>query len=174
MPPASLQNRVSSEALDYSTNSKDWNDRTAKIREIRQQRSTWHKVHLASHITKPVRMTQARDRFIDCRATIPASEPVYDLLRSRAKNARWTYCKLVVSRRSQCFHSRRFLSNQARLHSITQRLDMTVKVCSSLRLPETAAPVAWLLNAMRHEALPLRLRMACAAALLPYFHERHR
>ena len=29
------------------------------------------------------------------------SEPVYDLLSSRAKNAKWTNCKLVLSRRSQ-------------------------------------------------------------------------
>ena len=41
-------------------------------------------------------------------------------------------------------------------------------------LPETADPLQWLLNAMNHEALPLRLRMACAVAVLPYFHERHR
>ena len=41
-------------------------------------------------------------------------------------------------------------------------------------LPETADPLEWLKNAMHHEALPLRLRMACAVALLPYFHERHR
>ena len=39
-------------------------------------------------------------------------------------------------------------------------------------LPETADPLQWLLNAMRHEALPLRLRMACAVALLPYCHIR--
>ena len=39
-------------------------------------------------------------------------------------------------------------------------------------LPETADPLQWLLNAMRHEALPLRLRMACAVALLPYCHTR--
>jgi hypothetical protein len=28
----------------------------------------------------------------------------------------------------------------------------------------------WLLAAMNHEALPLRLRMACAKALMPYCH----
>ena len=39
-------------------------------------------------------------------------------------------------------------------------------------LPETADPLQWLLNAMNHEALPLRLRMACAVALLPYCHTR--
>ena len=39
-------------------------------------------------------------------------------------------------------------------------------------LPETADPLQWLLNAMRHEALPLRLRMSAAKALLPYFHAR--
>lgn len=39
-------------------------------------------------------------------------------------------------------------------------------------LPETADPLQWLLNAMNHEALPLRLRMACAVALLPYWHIR--
>ena len=41
-------------------------------------------------------------------------------------------------------------------------------------LPETSDPLQWLLAAMNHEALPLRLRIACAVALLPYFHERHR
>jgi hypothetical protein len=39
-------------------------------------------------------------------------------------------------------------------------------------LPETNDPLQWLLAAMNHEALPLRLRMACAVALLPYFHTR--
>ena len=39
-------------------------------------------------------------------------------------------------------------------------------------LPETADPLQWLLNAMNHEALPLRLRMACAVALLPFCHTR--
>ena len=39
-------------------------------------------------------------------------------------------------------------------------------------LPEIADPLQWLLAAMNHEALPLRLRMACAVALLPYFHTR--
>ena len=37
-------------------------------------------------------------------------------------------------------------------------------------LPETADPLQWLLNAMNHEALPLRLRMACAKALMPFMH----
>ena len=39
-------------------------------------------------------------------------------------------------------------------------------------LPETADPLQWLLNAMNHEALPLRLRMSAAGLLLPYFHTR--
>ena len=39
-------------------------------------------------------------------------------------------------------------------------------------LPETSDPLQWLLAAMNHEALPMRLRMACAVALLPYFHTR--
>ena len=37
-------------------------------------------------------------------------------------------------------------------------------------LPETADPLQWLLNAMRHEALPLRLRMAAAKAMMPFMH----
>lgn len=41
-------------------------------------------------------------------------------------------------------------------------------------LPAVDCPLQWLLNAMNCDALPLRLRMACAVALLPYFHERHR
>ena len=37
-------------------------------------------------------------------------------------------------------------------------------------LPETADPLQWLLAAMNHEALPLRLRMACARTLMPFMH----
>ena len=37
-------------------------------------------------------------------------------------------------------------------------------------LPETADPLQWLLAAMNHEALPLRLRMAAAKALMPFMH----
>ena len=39
-------------------------------------------------------------------------------------------------------------------------------------LPETSDPLRWLLTLMNHTAAPLRLRMACAVALLPYFHTR--
>ena len=42
------------------------------------------------------------------------------------------------------------------------------------QLPETNDPLQWLLALMNHPGAPLRLRMACAVALLPYFHERHR
>ena len=37
-------------------------------------------------------------------------------------------------------------------------------------LPETVDPLQWLLAAMNHEALPLRLRMAAAKALMPFMH----
>ena len=37
-------------------------------------------------------------------------------------------------------------------------------------LPETSDPLQWLLAAMNHEALPLRLRMACARTLMPFMH----
>jgi len=40
-------------------------------------------------------------------------------------------CKLVLSFRSQFFHSRLFFSSQAKLRSTTQRLGMTLKVCSA-------------------------------------------
>ena len=43
-------------------------------------------------------------------------------------------CKLVLSLRSQFFHSLRFFSSQAMLRSTIQRLGMTLKVCSWLRL----------------------------------------
>lgn len=33
-------------------------------------------------------------------------------------------------------------------------------------LPETPDPLEWLKNAMSHESMPLRLRIACAVALL--------
>lgn len=36
-------------------------------------------------------------------------------------------------------------------------------------LPRTDCPLQWLLNAMHCEALPLRLRLDAAKALLPYF-----
>ena len=39
-------------------------------------------------------------------------------------------------------------------------------------LPETNDPLQWLLALMNHPGAPLRLRMACAVALLPYFHTR--
>ena len=61
-------------------------------------------------------------------------EPVHNLLSKRAKNAKWMNCKLVLSSRSQFFHSRLFFSNHAKLRSTTQRWGMTLKVCSSLRL----------------------------------------
>lgn len=38
-------------------------------------------------------------------------------------------CKLVLSNRSQFFHSRLFFSNQAKLRSTTQRLGITLNVC---------------------------------------------
>ena len=37
-------------------------------------------------------------------------------------------------------------------------------------LPETNDPLQWLLAAMNHEALPMRLRMAAAKALMPFMH----
>lgn len=37
-------------------------------------------------------------------------------------------------------------------------------------LPATADPLQWLLNAMNHEALPLRVRLAAAKALMPFMH----
>lgn len=56
-----------------------------------------------------------------CKGAIRFSEPVYDLRHSKAKNAKWTNCKLVLSNLSQFFHKRLFLSNQAKLRSTTQR-----------------------------------------------------
>ncbi len=41
---------------------------------------------------------------------------------------------MVWSLRLRFFHSRRFFSSQAKLHSTTQRLGITVEVCNSLRL----------------------------------------
>lgn len=39
-------------------------------------------------------------------------------------------------------------------------------------LPSTQDPVQWLLALMNHTGAPIRLRVACAVALLPYFHTR--
>src|SRR5574344_39680 len=61
-------------------------------------------------------------------------ERVQSLLSRRPKNAKWTNCRLVLSQRSQFFHSRRFFSSQAKLRSTIQRLGMTLKVCNSLLL----------------------------------------
>ena len=44
---------------------------------------------------------------------------VHDLLSKSSRKARWMNCKLVLSFLSQFFHSRLFLSNQAKLRSIT-------------------------------------------------------
>ncbi len=44
-------------------------------------------------------------------------ERVQSLLSRRPKNAKWTNCRLVLSQRSQFFHSRRFFSSQAKLRS---------------------------------------------------------
>lgn len=63
-----------------------------------------------------------------------ALEPVYDLLSNRTRKARWTNCKLVLSFRSQFFHSLRHFSSQAKERSTTQRFGSTAKACSSLRL----------------------------------------
>ena len=52
-------------------------------------------------------------------------ERVHDLLSSRAKNAKWMNSRLVSSFLSQFFHSRLFLSSQAKLRSTTQRLGIT-------------------------------------------------
>ncbi len=55
-------------------------------------------------------------------------ERVQSLLSKSTKNAKWTNCRLVLSHRSQFFHSLLFLSSQAKLRSTTQRLGITLKV----------------------------------------------
>ncbi len=67
-------------------------------------------------------------------STIYFLEPVYDLVSSSLRKARWTICRLVFSLRSQFFHSRRHFSSQAKLRSTIQRFGSTTKACSSLRL----------------------------------------
>ena len=62
------------------------------------------------------------------------SESVQSLLSNKARKARRMNYKLVFSSRSQFFHSRLFFSSQAKLRSTTQRLGITLKVCSLLRL----------------------------------------
>ena len=69
-------------------------------------------------------------------------EPVQYLRNSKAKKAKLTNCRLVLSRRSVFFQSLRHFSNQAKDRSTTQRWGMTAKVCSSLRLATcTVAPI---------------------------------
>jgi iron complex outermembrane recepter protein len=62
------------------------------------------------------------------------SEPVYDLLSSSLRNARWIICRLVFSLRSQFFQSLRHFSSHAKDRSTIHRLGSTANVCSSLRL----------------------------------------
>lgn len=65
-------------------------------------------------------------------------------------------CKLVLSLRSQFFHSLRHLSSQAKERSTIHRFGMTTKVCSSLRFsflsrPHEYAGFITLRSANRHE-----------------------
>jgi hypothetical protein len=55
-------------------------------------------------------------------------EPVYDLLSTSAKKAKWMNCRRVLSFRSQFFQSLRFSPSQAKRRSTIQRLGMTLKV----------------------------------------------
>ena len=61
-------------------------------------------------------------------------EPVYDLLSSNLRKARWIICRLVFSLRSQFFQSRRHFSSHAKDRSTIHRLGSTANVCSWLRL----------------------------------------
>jgi hypothetical protein len=69
---------------------------------------------------------------------LPTSERVHDLLSSRARNVKCTNCKLVLSSRSQFFHSRRFLSSHAKLalkHALHFALWFAVPTTSFLTTP---------------------------------------
>ena len=80
-------------------------------------------------------------RFRGSRSRQALLERVQSLLSSRAKNARWINCKLVLSQRSQFFHNRRFFSSHAKLRSTIQRLGITLKVCNSLRFAIWSEPL---------------------------------
>ena len=54
-------------------------------------------------------------------------EPVYDLLSNSLMNAKWIICKLVLSLRSQFFHSLRHFSSQPKDRSTIQRLGNTTR-----------------------------------------------
>ena len=83
---------------------------------------------------------QGTDESLDGESPI-SLEPVYDLWSNKARKANVTNCKLVLSFRSQFFHNLRHFSNQAKERSTTQRLGITVNVCSSFRLAtSTVAP----------------------------------
>ncbi len=58
------------------------------------------------------------------------SEPVQSLCSNNAKKARWTNCRLVLSLRSQFFHSRRHFSNHAKERSTTRRFGITENMCN--------------------------------------------
>ena len=58
---------------------------------------------------------------------IKALEPVQNLLSKRVRKARLINCKLVLSFRSQFFHSLRHFSSHAKERSATQRFGITMK-----------------------------------------------
>ena len=70
----------------------------------------------------------------------------YILFSSNARNANTTICKLVLIKPSQFFHNRRHFSNQAKLHSTTQRLGITANVCNSLRFATSTSAFKILLT----------------------------
>jgi hypothetical protein len=100
------------------------------------------------HQAQPLRLGLLRQEGIETHAArdknpcyrvcsmLPLHEPVYDLLSSNLRKAKWIICKLVFSFRSQFFHSRRhFSSHVERVLSITaeggwihQRFDDLIKL----------------------------------------------
>jgi len=103
-----------------------------------------------------------------CPHRLSASRSVYDVWSNRARKAKVTNYKLVLSFRSQFFHHLRHFSNQANERSTTQRLGSTAKVRSSFRLTTvTVAPE----GCVRHRQRAQQVRHRGQAFLM--FTERH-
>ena len=91
-------------------------------------------LYVSSTVRKPSRTIHGYEYHFVALKPEQFLEPVYDLLSSSLRKARWIICRLVFSLRSQFFQSRRHFSSHAKDRSTIHRLGSTANVCSWLRL----------------------------------------
>ena len=91
-----------------------------------------------------------------------------DYLNNKAKKTKCTNCKLILSRRSQFFHKRRFFSSNAKLRPTIQCLEITADLCNSLCLATCtvmcSANASHTLCAKGFPARPLSHKTLCTLA----------